>query len=92
MGVSPSFATATGMFASTCLTEHGVERVISVMILLLGIWRATGVDAMFSVAKLSAGVANLDTSLGPGEQLTPAVRLVLLPLAQVTQQKMISIR
>lgn len=52
----------------------------------------TGVDAIFYVVKLTAGIASQDTSLGLGEQLTPTVMLVLLPLAQVTQQKMISIR
>jgi hypothetical protein len=74
------------MFASTCLIKHATQRVMSVVVLSLGIWGATGVDAMFYVVKLAAGVASLDTSLGLGEQLTPAVMFVLLPLARDTAE------
>ncbi|KAB1256461.1 hypothetical protein Cadr_000027387 [Camelus dromedarius] len=51
------------MLASTCLTEEGVEGVISSPNGLVTWHLAIGLDAVFQAVELPAGIADLDTSL-----------------------------
>ena len=59
------------VLASTCLTEEGVEGVLSPNSLVT--WHlAIGLDAVFQAVELPAGIADLDTSLAnsDGDVLT----------------------
>ena len=60
------------MLASACLTEEGVEGVISSPNGLVTRHLAIGLDAVFQAVELPAGIANLDTSLAnvDGDALT----------------------
>ncbi|KAL0611588.1 Zinc finger protein [Plecturocebus cupreus] len=60
------------VLASTCLTEEGVEGVISSPNGLVTWHLAIGLDAVFQAVELPAGIANLDTSLAnvDGDALT----------------------
>lgn len=49
------------MLASACLTEEGVEGVISSPNGLVTRHLAIGLDAVFQAVELPAGIANLDT-------------------------------
>jgi hypothetical protein len=51
------------MFASSCLTEEGVEGVISSHKVLVTWHQAMGLNAMFQAVELPAGIADLDSSL-----------------------------
>lgn len=51
------------MLASACLTEEGVEGVISSPNGLVTRHLAIGLDAVFQAVELPAGTANLDTGL-----------------------------
>lgn len=54
------------MLASTCLTEEGVEGVVSSPPNRLITWHlAIGLDAMFQAVELPAGIADLDTQPWP---------------------------
>ena len=60
------------MLASVCLTEEGVEGVISSPSSLVTWHLAIGLNAMFQAVELPAGIADLDTSLAnvDGDALT----------------------
>ena len=60
------------MLASSCLTEEGVEGVISSPNGLVTWHLAIRLDAMFQAVELPAGIADLDTSLAnvDGDALT----------------------
>ena len=60
------------MLASSCLTEEGVEGVISSHKVLVTWHQAMGLNAMFQAVELPAGIADLDTSLAnvDGDALT----------------------
>ena len=60
------------MLASPCLTEEGVEGVISSPNSLITWHLAIRLDAMFQAVELPAGIADLDTSLAnvDGDALT----------------------
>ena len=60
------------MLASTCLTEEGVEGVVSSPNRLITWHLAIGLDTMFQAVELPAGIADLDTSLAnmDGDALT----------------------
>ena len=61
------------MLASPCLTEEGVEGVISSPPNSLVTWHlAIGLNAVFQAVELPAGIADLDTSLAnvDGDALT----------------------
>ena len=51
------------MFDSSCLTEEGVEGVISSQKGLVTWHQAMGLNAMFQAVELPAGIADLDSSL-----------------------------
>lgn len=51
------------MLANACLTEEGVEGVMSSTSGLVTWHMAISLDAMFQAVDLPAGVADLDTSL-----------------------------
>jgi predicted DNA-binding protein (UPF0278 family) len=51
------------MFDSSCLTEEGVEGVISSQKGLVTWHQAMGLDAMFQAVELPEGIADLDSSL-----------------------------
>ena len=51
------------MLASPCLTEEGVEGVISSPNSLVTWHLAIGLNAVFQAVELPAGIADLDTSL-----------------------------
>lgn len=60
------------MLASTCLTEEGVEGVVSSPNRLVTWHLAIGLNAVFQAVELPAGIADLDTSLAnmDGDALT----------------------
>lgn len=60
------------MLASACLTEEGVEGVVSPSNGLVTWHLAIRLDAMFQAVELPAGIADLDTSLADvdGDALT----------------------
>ena len=60
------------MLASACLTEEGIEGVVSSPNSLVTWHLAIGLNAMFQAVELPAGIADLDTSLAnvDGDALT----------------------
>ena len=60
------------MLASACLTEEGIEGVVSSPNSLVTWHLAIGLNAVFQAVELPAGIANLDTSLAnvEGDALT----------------------
>ena len=60
------------MLASPCLTEEGVEGVVSYPNSLVTWHLAIGLNAVFQAVELPAGIADLDTSLAnvDGDALT----------------------
>ena len=75
------------MLASSCLTEEGVEGVISSPNGLVTWHLAIGLDAMFQAVELPAGIADLDTSLtnvdGDALTLRKGIKKNKNPLAMV---------